>query len=420
MLLIAHSLLPNPYSLLPTPYYMRRSFALCYSLLPTPYSPIPTPHSPIPNPQSNYRPFDYFWEYSGNYINTASICIGVHFVKIRSIAGSFISLFFMSFAIKQGLFKLNIIDHHAILGVSLDAEPKQIRLQYLKIAQKLHPDKCRKDPVKAKAAGQILSKLVNPAYEQLSRKSAFAEHQLVLTQIGKKLAENKDKISVKNELAQELLKAGGSPELVYPKLLKKLTAEQYQTLPRLAEKIDAISELNLVYLMLKSDRGINRSFKSPSQTPQTTATPNKNTAAQAASSKTPPAAKSESSKDSRVDAFVERAQQYISKAEFDRAIKEVKDALRINPNHGIAHAVMGRAYLHKNQLTMAKVHIDKAYKAEPHNQFVINCKKALDRKSQVANKSKRSNPGTGAKSVDKNTKPGNSGFFGGLFGSKKK
>ena len=331
----------------------------------------------------------------------------------------------MSFAIKQGLFKLNITDHHAILGVSLDAEPKQIRLQYLKIAQKLHPDKCRRDPVRARIAGQILSKLVNPAYEQLSRKNAFAEHQLVLTQIGKRLAENKDKISVKNQLAQELLKAGRSPELVYPKLLKKLTTDQYQTLTLSGEKIEAISELNLVYLMLKSDRGINRSFKSASsqaQPSKATVAQNKKTVTPASASKTtsPATAQSEPSTDSRVDAFVNRAQQYISRAEFNRAIKELKDALRINPNHGIAHAVMGRAYLHKKQLTMAKVHIAKAYKADPHNQIVMDCKKALDKLSRVANKSKTLNPDTGAKSTDKNSKPGNSGFFSGFFGSKKK
>ena len=269
-----------------------------------------------------------------------------------------------------------------------------------------------------------MSKLVNPAYEQLSRKNAFAEHQLVLTQIGKRLAENRDKISVKNQLAQELLKAGGSPELVYSKLLKKLSAEQYKTLSSFGEKIEAISELNLVYLMLKSDRGINRSFQSaPTQAQPNKATvaQNKKTVTQASASKTTSsAAESEPSTDSRVDAFVNRAQQYISKAEFDRAIKELKDALRINPNHGIAHAVMGRAYLHKKQLTMAKVHIDKAYKADPHNQTVINCKKALDKLSRVANKSKTSNPGAGAKSTDKNSKPGNSGFFSGFFGSKKK
>ena len=173
----------------------------------------------------------------------------------------------MSFAIKHGLFKLNITDHHAVLGVSLDAKPKDIRLRYLKIAQKLHPDKCRSDEAKMKIAGQILSKLVNPAYEQLSRKNAFAEHQLILTQVGKRIAENKDKVTVQSPQAQELLKAGNSAELVYQKLLKKLSAEQYKSLEQAEAKIAAISELNLVYLMLQSDRRINRNQATPQPRP---------------------------------------------------------------------------------------------------------------------------------------------------------
>lgn len=322
----------------------------------------------------------------------------------------------MSFAIKQGLFRLNITDHHAILGVSIDAEPNQIRGQYLKIAQQLHPDKCRSDAAKARTAEQILSRLVNPAYEQLSRKSAFAEHQLVLTQIGKRLAANKNNLPVKSQFAQDLLKAGDGAELVYLKLLKQLTTEQYQSLSQSGELIEAISELNLVYLMLKSDRGINRSripaTPAPAQPSQVPVTPTQSSVA--------PTPAEEPTTDSRVNAFIARAQQYISKAEFEQAIQELKDALRINPNHGVAHAVMGRAYLHKKQLTMAKVHIDKAFQAEPHNQVVMESKKALDRLSRTTNQSKTSHPGSDSKSADKNNKPGNSGFFSGFFGPKKK
>ena len=327
----------------------------------------------------------------------------------------------MSFAIKNGLFKLNIVDHHAVLGVSLDAEPKKIRLRYLKIAQKLHPDKCRSDAAKMKTAGQILSKLVNPAYEQLSRKNAFAEHQLVLTQIGKRLAENKDKVSIKTQAAQELLKSSASVGLVYPKLLKKLTAEQYNSLDRAAEDIEAISELNMVYLMLQGDRAVNRSAKQIKVEPnKNTVTQSKATVAQAVSAETVPPQAEEPTSESRVAAFVSRAQQYISKGEFDQAIQELKDALRIDPNHGVAHAVMGRAYLHKKQLTMAKVHIGKAFKADPHNQTVMDSKKALDKLTRASDKSKASNPGAKAKSTGKNSNSGNSGFFSGFFGSKKK
>lgn len=325
----------------------------------------------------------------------------------------------MSFAIKHGLFKLNITDHHAVLGVSLDAKPKEIRLRYLKIAQKLHPDKCRSDEARMKVAGQILSKLVNPAYEQLSRKNVFAEHQLILTQVGKRIAENKDKVTVKSPQAQELLEAGNSAELVYQKLLKKLSAEQYESLEQAEAKIGAISELNLVYLMLQGDRRINRPQATAKPTTAKTNNPPTNPEKQTPANPTPAAPANpapiveEPTTESRVAAFVDRAQQYISKGEFDRAIKELKDALRIDPNHGIAHAVMGRAYLHKRQLTMAKVHISKACRAEPHNPIVTDSKKALDKLTRVADKSKRSNP-------DSDRKSGNSSFFSGFFGAKKK
>ena len=336
----------------------------------------------------------------------------------------------MSFEIKYGLFKLNITDHHAILGASLDANPQKIRLHYLKIAQKLHPDKCRSDPNKAKAAGAILSKLVNPAYEQLSRKNAFAEHQLVLTQIGRRLAENKAKVTVTSELARELLKAGDSAELVYSKLLKKLTNEQYKSLDEVKQQLGEISELNLVYLMLKSDRALkdyathkaypkgNRAVEGGSQ--QATAIDNQTVSQQATvakSSTTETTSTEEPSTESRVTAFVNRAQQYITKGEYDRAIQELRDALRIESNHGVAHAVMGKVYLHKKQLTMAKVHISKACKADPHNKVVMESKKILNKMTTVANKSKVSDSGSAKDSGSKST---GGGFFSGLFGSKKK
>ncbi len=332
----------------------------------------------------------------------------------------------MSFEIKQGLFKLNTIDYHAILGVSLDAEPKEIRLEYLKIAQKLHPDKCRLDATKMKIAGQILSKLVNPAYEQLSKKNSFAEHQLVLTQIGKRLAENKTKITVESESAKELLKADDSFELLYPKLLKQLTSEKYKSLEQTGNDIGMLSELNLVYLMLKCERGINRQhISSPSVANKPTITQSKSTTIQEkkAATQTSATTSQTSSKvqeptpESRIAAFVGRAQQYIAKGEYDQAITELRDALRIDPNHAQAHAVTGLAYLHKRQLTMAKVHIGKACSAEPHNPIVVESKKALDKLTKTEQKSKTSSPNSNQKS-DHN--PGNSGFFSGFFGSKKK
>ncbi len=349
----------------------------------------------------------------------------------------------MSFAIKHGLFKLNIIDHHAILGVSLDVDAKQIRLRYLKIAQQLHPDTCKTDETKKQLASQLLSKLVNPAYEALSRKNSFTEHQLVLTQIGKHLADKKDKINLNSELARELLQAGDKIELLYLKELKNLANEQYKSLEQVTNNIALISELNLVYLMLKQNRSLNReeSVKAKTTITQTQTVPPAPQPSQQA--KTTPKSSSqpsqrpktipksspqatnkadnESTSQSRIDSYIRRAQQYIEKNEFNPAIKELRDALKIDPNHSTCHALLGKAYLLKPQLKMAKIHLDKAYQANPNDPLVIESKQKLEKliKQQDKNKSKTSSNSGFDKKTDSKSKS-SSGLFSSLFGLKKK
>ncbi len=77
----------------------------------------------------------------------------------------------MSFRVDSGLFKFDFTDHHAILGVPVDADAKDIRKRYLKIARRLHPDSSSfLDSTEKEWANQLLAKLVNPAYEKLSQR----------------------------------------------------------------------------------------------------------------------------------------------------------------------------------------------------------------------------------------------------------
>ena len=325
----------------------------------------------------------------------------------------------MSFAIKNGLFKLNITDYHAILGVPLNADTKQIRLQYLKIAQKLHPDTCKADKHKKQLASDLLSKLVNPAYKQISKKNSYAEYQLVLTQIGNRLAEQADRVTIASEAARELLQSGNKLELVYNKLVKNLVKEQYKSLDEATNYIAQLSELNLVYLMLTQGQTARRE-KSPSvktiksQSEPKVKSPNK----------TNPSPDSQENNDelvskSRIDSFIRRAQEYMAKNSFAMAISELRGALKIDPNHSTCHGLLGKAYLQQNQLTMAKVHINKAWNANPKDPVAIECKKLLDKLNKNSNKSKSksSTSGFGDKSQAKST---SGGIFGGLFGTKKK
>ena len=319
----------------------------------------------------------------------------------------------MSFTIKHGLFKANITDYHAILGVSLDADPKQIRLKYLRIAQKLHPDTCKADAERKKLASQLLSKLVNPAYEQLSDKNLFAEHQLILTQIGKRHAEKNERMTVASEPAKKLLQADRDFDKVYHQLLKELTTDQYRQIDRVLRKTAIISELNLIYLILTHQQGINREERIIGKKPIKTKSSSSQTTTQPQPQPTQ-AQPEEQTPESRATSYIRRAKEYMAKGNYNDAITELKDAIRIDPNSSSGHALMGKAYLKQNQLTMAKVHINKAYKANPKDPVVIENKELLEKltKKQKRKSAKTSNNSDKRKSSD-------SGFLSGFFSKKK-
>ena len=299
------------------------------------------------------------------------------------------------FPIKYGLFKLDIIDYYAILGIPLNTDAKQIRQQYLKIVQNLHPDVCRANgETEKQQASQILSKWVNPAYKQLSKDKLRVEYQVMLSQVGQRLAQQSGKITLASEVAKELSKAGKDLQPIYRKLLKSLAADQYQDLEQVPYKIAQISELNMVYLLLKGKVETTR-----------TAT------AQASSKK-------EEKAESPMALHLRRAQEYLNKNQFAQAILELRDALKLDPNHSSCHGLMGLAYLKQNQISMAKVHINKAYQSNPKDLIAIKSKQELDRLTAVVDPKKTQGQGRSAK--DKLTEPPGGGIFGGLFGGKKK
>jgi curved DNA-binding protein CbpA len=317
--------------------------------------------------------------------------------------------------IKHGLFKLNINDRYAVLGISLDADAKEIRLKYLKIAQKLHPDifKSKNNSDKLYAS-EILSKLVNPAYEELSKEKTRNEYLLIISQLGQRIAEEKDRVKFMSEPAQQLLKAGEDYELVYKNLLKKLTSEQYKILEEVPHAIAQLSELNLAYLIHQQGR---ESIKSPQKSTPASDRVNVPTAA---SKKTKPPT-DEQTTASQVSSYIRRAQEYIEKNSFTSAIAEMRDALKLDPNSSSCHGLMGLAYLRQNQLSMAKVHINKALQSNPQDPIVIKSKQELDKLDKTSNKGQNTNNSSRVNTNNSSNKSsGNSGMFGGLFGGKKK
>ncbi|MFQ3638257.1 MAG: J domain-containing protein, partial [Cyanobacteriota bacterium] len=230
----------------------------------------------------------------------------------------------MSFNLESGLFGLGCSDYHAVLGVPVDADPKDIRKKYLRLAQRLHPDSsARESEGDRKRAAEFLSKLVNPAYEELSKEKKFNEHLIVLKLKGQQALNQQETISLQSDAARSLASAYGEIDSAYRQAVKRLADEQYTHLDKTEEITGQISELNLVYLMRKAGKG---EFPAPTATSQarpaaaSSTSAGDSTAAPVARPTSPPSPtrppSAPPSRESVLASYLRRAQEFESKQDY--------------------------------------------------------------------------------------------------------
>ncbi|MCC5605959.1 J domain-containing protein [Nostoc sp. CHAB 5834] len=318
----------------------------------------------------------------------------------------------MSFKIDRGLFKYDFIDHHAVLCVPVDADVKEIRKRYLKIARRLHPDSSFTETDEQKQLGnELLSKLVNPAYEKLCGDRTRMEYILILSQIGKRLLQESTSVTLNSELAKQLAQ---TPNLdhFYKSAIAKIGETQYDSLEQVLQVIAQVSELNLVYLMRSASKS-SAAPRPPAQPKVESGTPQSNTP------KNPEPAPAPSKEDSIVEQYIRRAQSLIDKNQFAQAKVELQDALKLEPKNSHCHSLIAMVYLKQNQLKMAKIHFDNALKLDPNDEAALQWKPKIDRAigQQPSDHKVTSSANNGDKQPDKS---GSGGLFGGLFGGKKK
>ncbi|HEY9876618.1 MAG TPA: J domain-containing protein [Candidatus Obscuribacterales bacterium] len=326
----------------------------------------------------------------------------------------------MSFQIEQGLFKFDFTDYHAILGVPVDADPDQIRQRYKQIARRLHPDSCQAESKAEKElAVQLFSKLVSPAYTQLSKDSNRKEYAILLGLMGKRLAREMENLPTNSEATNLLAQASGNIDNVYRKIVQKLAANQYESLNKVLEAIAELSEVNTIYLIRKENeaQGVTTPIKSVA-TATSSSTPDSATKSPAAENKP-----EEPPKPSPAEPYIHRAEEYLAMNNIAKAVLELRDAMNLEPNNSTCHSLLGIAYLKQNQRTMAKIHINKALELNPEEPKALEGKKVLDRIAQKAAGSNTSGSKTTTpqqSNQGKSSEQSGGGLFGGLFGGKKK
>ena len=302
----------------------------------------------------------------------------------------------------KGLFKYDFIDQHAILGIPLDTEFSDIRKRYMKIARRLHSDTCSfEDQADKDWANQFLSKMVTPAYNKFSKESDRKEYSLLLTAIGKRVAKEV-KMQFDSAAARELATIKDWED-AYKTAVGKLALKQYESVQETQDAIDQISELNMVYLLRKDRQGgvISAGSTPKTATPTTTGTATTATPATA----TPPIAPPPVTvvKPSLPDQSCDRAQGFMNSKNYAKATLELREALKREPKHSRAHALLAMCYFQQDQATMAKLEVQKALASDPEEPTALEVKKKLEQALEKAKKGEE--------------KPG---FFASLFGGKKK
>ena len=310
----------------------------------------------------------------------------------------------MPLKIDSGLFTYDFVDHHAILCVPVDAEFKEIRNRYLQVARMLHPDSClTMNESEKEIANQLLAKLVNPAYEKFSVERNRAEYLFILSQMGKRFAQEPGSIRLKTESGRQLL-AAPNVSMAYKQAIAKIAKTQFSDLQQVHKIIAEVSELNLVYLMRVAGQSMN---KSASSQPQSSA-PN-----------LPPTPTPPPKEESIVEQYLRRAQVLLEKNQLSQAKVELQDALKLEPRNSRCHSLIAMVYVRQNQLKMAKVHFDNALKLNPNDQIALEWKPKVDKALGITTSGSQ---GTSASKTEEKQpdKSGKGGLFGGLFGGKKK
>lgn len=316
----------------------------------------------------------------------------------------------MSFQIDRGLFLLDFTDHHAILGISVDAEIKDIRKRYLKIARKLHPDSATSDTeIARQQASNLLSKLVNPAWEKLSQERDRGEYMIVLKLKGQQALRQQGELVLGN-LAKQL-STSTNPDHFYVNALKDLAERQYEQLDQTLELTAQISELNLVYLMRKEAKGeLQTGEKKPLPSG------NKPSPAPPKTPEPPPP------RDSAAEQYYRRAEVCFAKGNYAQATLELREGIQADPNHSPCHSLMGMIYLKQNQGTMAKISFNKALQLNSQDAMANEGLRQLGQPQKSPNKVPGSppKPGTSKRPPDQKPDDKAGGGFRGIFGGKKK
>ncbi|WP_019502744.1 J domain-containing protein [Pseudanabaena sp. PCC 6802] len=303
--------------------------------------------------------------------------------------------------INKGIGHQGFDDHYAILGLPITATERQVRDRYLTIAKRLHPDVCRLTAGDKELATRFFARLVNPAYFALNRKRERAEYVKVLKLIPKLMLKRNQKVSPQSPVAQKL--ANDPSQEKYERAVTAISTVQFENMTTYMDFAGDLSELNLVFLL--TSEGCSHLIAQPSQeseqpssqpktsdrpTPErmrpartgyydTTAGTAGKSGAGGDTSGTISKPQADLSK-AMAKKHLQEAQALISRRQWQDALKELRNALKLDNQNSQCHVLMGIVYMNQEFVGMAKSSFQEALKLDPQNRVALDNLQKLDAK----------------------------------------
>jgi len=144
-------------------------------------------------------------------------------------------------------------DYYAALGIPVSATAEQINDAYKKIARSksLRPGFLGQTTPEGQYASWLLSRLINPAKELLLKEQERTEYDATLKLQVRRLMEDKSRDPYPSGPLCDSLRAAADLETAYQEAVAKIASIQFDDLYGVLTQAEALSELNLTYLLCR-------------------------------------------------------------------------------------------------------------------------------------------------------------------------
>ncbi|NEP20018.1 MAG: tetratricopeptide repeat protein [Leptolyngbya sp. SIO4C1] len=272
-------------------------------------------------------------------------------------------------------------DPYAVLGISVTAEERRILKRYRQIAKVLHPDALREQDTAIQTfASQVLSRIVNPAYQRLKQEKTRSEALATMRFRVRRLA-RADQLQPTFESAQQLLRIP-EPEVdvFYENTLSRIAEVQFTSAAAFHESLEQLSQLNTVFLRRKMGDIVIREKRTGLIA----------TSAKQSDAVVEDSTEAETPTINYAEKYGIRARTYLTQQNYEMAVQELREALKLEPNNTEFHSMIGQAYFVQKKYGMARAHLKRAAELNPNHPIV---QKYLRMVSQAQVGTKRSTNG---------------------------